>query len=238
MQRTVLVAGSHGTIGCSLTKVLSQKGYDVITISRSDSHDGLPSKAHLICDITQPHSVNTIREWVTPFWPELAGIVQCTGILHDEQHSPEKHVGQVSAHWLDKSMSVNVLPHVHLAQAVSPLLNSHSFLKWISLSAKVGSIEDNQLGGWYSYRMSKAALNMFIKTLSIEWGRRAKNCSVIAMHPGTTPSILSEPFTQNWPAEKLYSPSVTANRILAQFERMTAEESGHLFHHDGTIVPW
>ncbi|MEI8609747.1 hypothetical protein P4S70_12410 [Enterovibrio sp. Hal110] len=102
----------------------------------------------------------------------------------------------------------------------------------------MGSIEDNGLGGWYSYRMSKAALNMFIKNLAIEWGRKSPESSVIAMHPGTTPSDLSEPFTKNWPQEKLYSPETTASRIVSLFTSMTASDSGQLYHHDHSVIPW
>ncbi|OEE74910.1 cell-cell signaling protein CsgA [Enterovibrio norvegicus FF-162] len=238
MKKTVLVAGSHGSIGLALTKRLLQNDYRVITASRSDLPSDDRVSAHLCVDMTQSDNVQKIRNWLSPYSSDLKGIIQCAGILHDDNHSPEKHLGQVSAEWLEKSMSVNVLPHLYLSQAVSPLINSHSELTWVSLSAKVASIEDNQLGGWYSYRMSKAALNMFIKTLSIEWGRRSKRCTVIAMHPGTTPSALSEPFTKNWPQDKLYSPSMTASRILAQFEHVNAEDSGRLYHHDGTVIPW
>ncbi|WP_028022521.1 SDR family NAD(P)-dependent oxidoreductase [Enterovibrio calviensis] len=235
MQKTVLVAGSHGGIGKALVDAFSSKGCEVITISRRQSND---SPNHLCVDMSDPQNIDVIREWIKPHMPEVMGIVNCAGVLHSDHYKPEKNLGQVTDEWLEKSMMGNVLPHLHLAQAVGPLLTSQSCLKWISLSAKVGSIEDNNLGGWYSYRMTKAALNMLIKTLSIEWQRRAKNCVVVAMHPGTTPSSLSDPFTTNWPKEKLYTPSVTANRILTQFETMDASHSGHLFHHDGSVIPW
>ncbi|MGF1766966.1 SDR family NAD(P)-dependent oxidoreductase [Enterovibrio makurazakiensis] len=235
MQKTVLVAGSHGGVGTALVDGFIENGYEVITISRTQMND---SEKHLRIDMSESSSIDVIRDWIAPYMSELIGIVNCAGILYDAQHKPEKNLNQVTGEWLEESMKVNVLSHLHLAQAVGTMITSQSSLKWISLSAKVGSIEDNLSGGWYSYRMTKAALNMFLKTLSIEWQRRASKSSVIGMHPGTTQSTLSEPFTRNWPKEKLYSPTITANRIITQFERMDANSSGHLYHHDGSIIPW
>ena len=102
----------------------------------------------------------------------------------------------------------------------------------------VGSITDNQLGGWYSYRMSKAALNMFIKTLSIEWQRKAPDSIVVATHPGTTDSALSEPFQANIKDGKLYTPELTAERLSRILEELNAEQNGHLLHWDGSVLPF
>ncbi len=234
MQKTVLVAGSHGTIGRAILDTLRCQGYHVISISRH----GHSTNAHLCTDMTNHANVETITHFLSPHFATLVGVIQCAGVLHNDTHQPEKNVMQLDSVWLQESMRINVLPSVVLAQAVSPLLIRKSSVRWISLSAKVGSIEDNGLGGWYSYRMSKAALNMFIKNLAIEWGRKSPESSVIAMHPGTTPSDLSEPFTKNWPLEKLYSPETTASRIVSLFNAITASDSGQLYHHDHSVIPW
>ncbi|MFS1877188.1 SDR family NAD(P)-dependent oxidoreductase [Enterovibrio norvegicus] len=234
MQKTVLVAGSHGTIGRAIIDTLRCQGYHVISISRH----GDPSDEHLCVDMTDQGNVERITGFLTPHISTLYGVIQCAGVLHNQTYQPEKNLMQLDEAWLHESMRINVLPSVVLAQALSPLLNRKSSVRWISLSAKVGSIEDNGLGGWYSYRMSKAALNMFIKNLATEWGRKSPESSVIAMHPGTTPSDLSEPFTKNWPKEKLYSPEMTASRIVSLFTSMTASDSGQLYHHDHSVIPW
>ncbi|WP_325894476.1 SDR family oxidoreductase [Grimontia sp. NTOU-MAR1] len=234
MQKSVLVAGSHGTIGNAVTKQLKIAGYEILTISRGQGS----SLNHLNIAMTEPESVEVMEQWLAERAENLAGVIHCVGFLHDEVRGPEKNLKQLSADWLNLSMRVNVISHIHVAQALNSIVTRQSNLRWLSLSAKVGSIEDNGLGGWYSYRMSKAALNMFIKNLSIEWGRRAANSSVIAMHPGTTPSGLSDPFIQNWPKDKLYSPDLTAERIVSVFESMSPEGTGKLYHHDGSVIPW
>ncbi|CZF82197.1 C-factor [Grimontia celer] len=234
MQKSVLVAGSHGTIGKAVCERLKLAGYDTLTISRAQE----TSLSHLNIAMTEPESVAAMSNWLSERMENLVGVIHCAGFLHEGDKGPEKNLKQLNADWLHQSIQVNTISHVHLAQALDSLIRRRSELRWLSLSAKVGSIEDNGLGGWYSYRMSKAALNMFIKNLSIEWGRRASGTSVIAMHPGTTPSALSEPFTRNWPKDKLYSPQLTAERIVSVFESMSAEGTGKLYHHDGSVIPW
>ncbi|MFD2178963.1 SDR family NAD(P)-dependent oxidoreductase [Veronia pacifica] len=237
MTGTVLVAGSHGTIGRALIKSLSDKGYRVVTVSRK-AEKLAESDNHLAVELTEESSVALVGQWLKDNLIELDGVICCCGQLHQDGNLPEKNLKQLNQAWLAKSMSVNVVTHMHLAQSVAPFIKSKSRLRWLSVSAKVGSIEDNQLGGWYSYRMSKSALNMLVKNLSIEWQRKASGTSVIAVHPGTTPSALSEPFTKNWPKDKLYPDDVTANRITTIFESLTPDGSGKLYHHDGTEIPW
>ena len=141
----------------------------------------------------------------------------------------------MSQDWLQKSMMVNVMPHVHLAQAIAPNIKQHP-IKWLSLSAMVGSLSDNNLGGWYSYRMSKAALNMFIRNLSIEWQRKSPKNIVVAVHPGTTESELSAPFQKNIAKDKLYSQELTAQRISNFVESLSADQNGTLLHWDGSNI--
>ena len=102
----------------------------------------------------------------------------------------------------------------------------------------VGSIEDNHLGGWYSYRISKAALNMFIRTLSIEWGRRSPASVVVAQHPGTTVSALSEPFAEGIPEGRIYSAEQTAERLIEVMRSLNQTHHGRLLHWDGRILPF
>ena len=110
--------------------------------------------------------------------------------------------------------------------------------KLAAVSARVGSIEDNRLGGWYSYRMSKAALNMALKTLSIEWKHsHAKGC-VAALHPGTNDSPLSKPFQANVAAQNLFDPACTATCFVTLLTRLQPADSGKFWAWDGSQLPW
>lgn len=102
----------------------------------------------------------------------------------------------------------------------------------------VGSISDNRLGGWYSYRMSKASLNMFIRNLAIEWGRKAPGSLVVAQHPGTTDTHLSQPFQAGIAEGKLYSVELTASRLITVMQGLTAQQHGALLHWDGSVIPF
>ena len=151
---------------------------------------------------------------------------------------PEKALAQISAQWLHKSIDANLMSHIHLAQVFDKAITRHQPIHWVSLSALVGSISENQLGGWYSYRMSKAALNMFIRTLSIEWGRKSPNSVVVALHPGTTDTPLSKPFQKNIHPDKLYKPELTGKRLSDVIEGLSIEQHGKLLHWDRTVVPF
>ena len=237
--QSILLAGASGGVGGALCRELAARFPEAIllTISRGDIAPISASHQHLISTLSDPESVPAITEWLRgqplPNW-----IIDCCGSLHWAGHSPEKNLLQCTDEALQQSLTCNVLTHLHLAQAVAPLLQRRSPLTWASLSAKVGSIEDNQLGGWYSYRMSKAALNMLVRNLSIEWGRKVEDCRVVAVHPGTTDTPLSQPFQDNIPADKLYTPELSARRIVDVLEALPQSDSGKLLFWDGTTIPW
>lgn len=238
----ILVAGSSGAIGQTIVEQLRADGDEVFTISRS----GVASSSHCVVDLTQSNSVDQVRQFLTSCLADkgpLDAVFCCIGMLHGgwgcrDKKVPEKSLSQLSDDWLQQSMAVNVLSHVHLAQAVESLVIRRQPIRWLSLSAMVGSIEDNKLGGWYSYRMSKAALNMFIKTLSIEWGRKSPDSCVVALHPGTTESGLSKPFQAGIAEGKLYSQQQTAKRLVQVMRELTPAQHGRLLHWDGSELPF
>ena len=135
-------------------------------------------------------------------------------------------------------MAINCLPTLLLAKYARNILKDSESGVFATVSARVGSISDNSLGGWYSYRASKAALNMTLKCLSIEWARNAKNVRVAAMHPGTTDSRLSKPFQVNVPQSKLFSPSKTAGLLVQQITQLHDYPSGRFIAYDGEEIPW
>lgn len=229
----VLVAGSAGGIGSAVVKRLREEGDEVVTISRS----GESSSTHCVADLSKPQSVEQVKTFLKDCAP-FDAVMCCTGVLHDGRHMPEKSLSQLTMGWLQQNMLVNVQTHVHLAQAVAPYVKRSSPIKWMSMSAMVGSIEDNALGGWHSYRMSKAALNMFIRNLSIEWGRKAPGCIVVAQHPGMTDSALSEPFQAGVPEDRLYSQSLTAERVTKVMKELSPEHNGRLLHWSGRVIPF
>ena len=238
----ILIAGSGGTIAQALIAHWQNAGARVLTIGREDRNsrerDGSDPQCnheHLQTDLVDAANIPSITAWLKSHGLPDAVIV-CSGILHTKERQPEKALKNITDDFLLHNMQINLLAHIHLAQAVAPLIKRNAQLKWMSLSAMVGSITDSQLGGWYSYRMSKAALNMFIKTLSIEWQRKAPGSIVVATHPGTTDSALSEPFQANIKEGRLYTPELTAERLSKVLEELSPEQNGHLLHWDGSVL--
>ena len=145
---------------------------------------------------------------------------------------PERRLSAVDPAWMARVYAVNAMGPVLTTQAVQPLLSQGAVVA--SLSARVGSIGDNRLGGWWSYRMSKSALNMATRNMAIEM--RRSNVIAVALHPGTTATDLSAPFQKNVKPEKLFSPEYTAGMLLDVLAGLTPEDSGEFFAYDGTRI--
>lgn len=240
---TVLLAGASGGLAQAIGGELVRRYPQVtlLTLSRGEAgsfegHRG--EQRHLSVELGDASSIGAVREFLSESAALPDWVINCCGLLHDGAHGPEKSLEQCDDDWLLQSMRVNLLTHLHLAQALGKLLRRRQPLLWASLSAKVGSIGDNHLGGWYSYRISKAALNMLIRNLSIEWGRRLESCCVVAIHPGTTDTDLSKPFQENIAEDKLYRPELSAERIVDVMRGLQLEDSGQLLFWDGTPLPW
>jgi NAD(P)-dependent dehydrogenase (short-subunit alcohol dehydrogenase family) len=165
-------------------------------------------------------------------------IVNTAGLLHSKDVSPEKALEHISLSSMQQVFAVNAYGPILLAQALMPWLKSRRPVVFASLSARVGSIADNRLGGWYSYRASKAAQNQFLKTLAIELARRNPEAIVLALHPGTTDTDLSRPFQANVAQEKLFTPDFVAEQLLKQIMQMTAEDTGSFIAWDGQRIAW
>lgn len=229
---SIVIAGASGGIGHALFKqLIHQSTKQVYGISRQKLRE-----CDLQADLSGPDQIDKVRDFLNHI--QVSEIYCCAGVLHEDINMPEKMLSQIRDEWIYKSLSQNVMTHVHLAQALAPILNKNYDLKWLSLSAKVGSLEDNSLGGWYSYRMTKAALNMFIKNLSIEWARKSSNILVASIHPGTTDSELSKPFQRNISPEKLYSAEQTADRLIAVMNNLSKHQHGKLLNWDGQLLPY
>ncbi|WP_088893009.1 SDR family NAD(P)-dependent oxidoreductase [Leptolyngbya ohadii] len=178
--------------------------------------------------------IQQIRESVN----QLHLVIYCVGLLHNEEIQPEKGLQQITTEPLLRYFQVNSIGAILLAKHLLPLLKHSEPSVFASISAKVGSIGDNQLGGWYGYRASKAALNMFMKNAAIEYSRKSPKTIVALLHPGTTDTRLSQPFQRNVPPEKLFSVDRTVSQLLAVINSLQIENSGQFFSWDGSELPW
>jgi NAD(P)-dependent dehydrogenase (short-subunit alcohol dehydrogenase family) len=189
-------------------------------------------------DITQESQIAAAVKEISTAVDKLHLVVYCVGVLHQGDLQPEKSLRQIVPEHLINYFQVNSIGAVLWAKHLMPLLTHRDRNIFASISAKVGSIGDNYLGGWYGYRASKAALNMFLRTTAIEYSRRCRQTIVVALHPGTTDTRLSQPFQKNVPPEKLFPVEKTVNQLWTVMEGLTIKDSGKFFSWDGTVLPW
>ncbi|MFA0077766.1 SDR family oxidoreductase [Vibrio artabrorum] len=238
----ILVVGGSGGIGFAVVKhLLSELSrFDFLDVYVDATyHSQQPNLEHRRLNwhkIDATHEADIER--LSSQFERLDWLINCVGMLHTPDLGPERNLSSIDPEFFLKNISVNTLPSLLLAKHFTPLLKLSDNPKFAVVSAKVGSISDNRLGGWYSYRSSKAALNMFIKTMSIEWKRTLKKGTVLALHPGTTNTALSKPFQTNVPKGKLFDSSYVAHRLIDMISSATPEKSGHFYAYDGKQLTW
>jgi NAD(P)-dependent dehydrogenase (short-subunit alcohol dehydrogenase family) len=162
----------------------------------------------------------------------------CHGLLHSNSIQPEKRLEDFSIAAFQEVMTVNAITPMLWIQHLTPILAGSTTTKIVVFSARVGSISDNRLGGWYSYRASKSALNMLLKTAAIELARRAKNIKIIAFHPGTTDTSLSKPFQKNVSNDKLFSCEFVAKQLLHIVEKTELDGEASYLDWQGKSISW
>ena len=163
-------------------------------------------------------------------------MIDATGFLHDERQAPEKSWQQLDAARLARSFALNAIGPALIMKHVLPLLPRSGKAVFATLSARVGSIGDNRLGGWYGYRASKAALNQLVRTAAVELARRSPQAICVALHPGTVATPLSAPFAAA--GLDIHTPAAAARNLLAVVDRLTADANGGFFDWQGKPVPW
>ncbi|AKN60404.1 short-chain dehydrogenase [Synechococcus sp. WH 8020] len=198
----------------------------------------LGSDADWFVDLESAESLQALSQRLLEDPQPLRLVINATGRLHGASLTPEKRLQQVCADHLMESFAINAAGPLLLAKAIEPVLKRDRPFHFASLSARVGSIGDNHSGGWYSYRGSKAAQNMFLRSLSVEWARRFPLATVMMLHPGTTDTALSKPFQSFVPPDRLFSPQKAAALLLDVLLRQTAGESGRFLAWDGQEIPW
>lgn len=233
-----VLVGASGGIGAALLAGLANDARyaRVLALSRTPL---APAERHVECariDITDEASIADAAARARELG-EVRLVVVASGILHDDRMQPEKNWGSLDAATLTRVFAVNTFGPALVAKHFLPLLPPKGRSVFAALSARVGSIEDNRLGGWYAYRASKAALNMLLKTLAIELTRRAPEALCIGLHPGTVDTPLSKPFQANVASEKLFAPERSAEYLLRVIDQATLADSGHVLAWDGTRVP-
>lgn len=237
LAQRVAVIGAGGAIGNALVhEYANSAGIErVLAFSRSPCVFNYDCVTSLVIDYDDDQSLADAAACCD----DLGGmdlIVVATGILHEPGLLPEKSLSQVSSENLHRLFQVDTVLPVRLAQCFLNKLHREKPSIMAFLTARVGSIGDNRLGGWYAYRMAKSALNMFIKTVAIETKRKHKNQIVVGLHPGTVDSALSQPFKTHLDPAKVFSPQQSAQYLSTVMSKLSAADSGQVKAWDGAVI--
>ncbi len=233
--QNIAIIGASGAIGNALVNQTIKK-YPKATIhafSRTVIHT--PQVTSYAIDYTSEESLAQSALYATKEMP-LDMVIVATGILHDNHFMPEKSLRDLSAEKFDYIFKVNTILPSLIAKHFIPTMALDKKTIFAALSARVGSISDNALGGWYAYRASKAALNMILKNIALEMSRKNKHSIVVGLHPGTVDSALSKPFQNHVKQGKLFTPSYSAECLLTVLENLTPHHTGKCFAYDGEEI--
>ncbi|UVF21608.1 SDR family oxidoreductase [Microvirga terrae] len=231
-----LVIGASGGIGSAVTDLLASDGFETVhALSRSGAGRSLAGVRAGRIDIDNEASIAAAAERLVEGAP-LRFILVATGLLHDATLQPEKTYRALDPEQLLRSFRINAIGPALIGKHMLPLLPKVGKSVFAVLSARVGSIEDNRLGGWYGYRASKAALNQLVRTFAIELGRQTRDAVCVALHPGTVDTALSHPFQAGLAVDQVFSPLYSAKRLLAVTDALTAAHTGQFFAWDGQPI--
>ena len=226
--RRAIVIGANGGIGNAVAKALEQRpDFDAVyRIERSS----IPA-----IDLLDENSISAAAQYFVAksTLPDL--IFVATGILHQGDDGPEKSLRDLDPAWMMLNYRLNAIGPALVAKHFLPLMPKDKPICFAALSARVGSISDNELGGWHSYRASKAALNMLIRNLSIEWQPKNPESVIVGLHPGTVETPLSAPFRGN-PAHERFTPELAAAQLLTVLDDLKPHQSGQLFGYNGKVI--
>jgi NAD(P)-dependent dehydrogenase (short-subunit alcohol dehydrogenase family) len=236
----VVVVGASGGIGSALVSKLAddERVGQVFALARSPADARSASVMPLGINIADEASVAAAANRCAEAGP-IDLVIVAIGILHrGKQIQPEKRMRELDPEAMAEVFRVNSIAPAIIAKHFLPVMRRDGKSAFAAISARVGSIGDNRLGGWASYRASKAALNMLVKTLSIEHARTHPEGIVVALHPGTTDTALSRPFQRNVPDGKLFSPEYSAERLLHVIDGLTSEDTGGFFAWNGDPIEY
>ena len=233
-QGRALVVGGGG-IGRALSAEMARRQPSLL-VTLATRHP--VSDEEWSVDLQCKDSLSNLTEQLRGDSHSLRVVINATGRLHGPSYQPEKRLQHAEQSALLDSFAINAAGPLLLAKSVEPVLARNLPFHFASLSARVGSIGDNSSGGWYAYRGAKAAQNMMLRCLSLEWERRLPLATVTLLHPGTTDTALSKPFQSFVPKEKLFSPERAAGHLLDVLMDQTPSDSGRFLAWDGQAIPW
>lgn len=245
----VLVTGASSGVGLAMVETLLENDAvaGVCAVSRhalatpalqalATTHAG---RLHCIdADLSTDAGIDAVATGVRSVTGILHLLVNGAGLLHGDAVHPEKSLATLDRAALQRVFALNAFAPILLVRALLPLLDPRSRCVIASLSARVGSIGDNRLGGWYAYRASKAAQNQLLRTLSIELRRSHPLATCVMLHPGTVDTPLSRPFQSRVPADALFTPARAARQLLDIIAGLQPRDSGRFIAWDGRDVPW
>ncbi len=237
MVENVAVVGGCGAIGGEFLKQLSDLYPDAVIHCFSRCHPQSctsPVVCHIVDYGNEPSFESAIQQASKQHVFDM--VIVSTGLLHNTDTAPEKSLRELSADNFRCLFEANTILPALLAKHFLPKMVRGKRSVFAVLSARVGSISDNYLGGWYAYRASKAALNMIVKCAAIEVRRQNKKAIIVGLHPGTVDSDLSKPFQVNVPDDKLFSPEFSVQKMLAVIANLTADDTGKCFAWDGLEI--
>lgn len=224
--RLVTIIGATGGIGSALCDAYAARGDTVLRLARRTDPP---------LDLLSEPSIAAAAAWAAAHGP-LDLVIDATGALSDDAHRPERSWRELDAGHMAWSFAINAIGPALLMKHFCPALPRTGRTVFATLSARVGSIGDNKLGGWYSYRASKAALNQLVHTASVELRRHNRDAVCIALHPGTVATPLSNPFAKagldTRPAAQ------AAADLVAVIDAVTPEDTGSFRDHHGAVIPW
>jgi NAD(P)-dependent dehydrogenase (short-subunit alcohol dehydrogenase family) len=245
----VLVTGASRGIGLAMVEQLLQCPDVARVLAVARSANVTPALSALAAqhperlsrieaDLTDTADIERLARSVASTSPRLHLLLNCAGVLHDAELRPEKSLAQLSLDSLQRSFALNAFAPILLVQALLPRLRHGKAAVIASLSARVASIGDNRLGGWYAYRAAKAAQNQLLRTLSIELRRLNPQACCLLLHPGTVDTALSAPFNAHVAADRLFTPAHSAACLLAIVAQAGPADSGRFIAWDGQDIPW
>ncbi len=242
---------ADGALGRALVQLLLERAPALtLTITGRATHPRLETQLLLqqapdrltysTLDLCSDEQLAGLRDHLVHTDGPLKLVFNASGWLHgpDGHQNPEKRLAALRRSNLQHSFAINGWGPILLAQAVEPVLRQAGRAWFASLSARVGSIGDNHLGGWYSYRAAKAAQNQLLRTVALEWRRTLPRVCVACLHPGTTDTPLSKPFQRGVPQGKLFTPAFSAACLLQVLLGLKPEDSGCFWAWDGHPIPW
>ena len=235
--KAMIVGAGSGIAQALCVQLLELGDYQVHAVSR-DRPAHLPTTVAFHAVDYSEASLALVANAIVQLPGTLERLIICNGVLHGDDFQPERALRQLSADTLMSVINVNAIIPILALSAFSAQLRTASAPRVAALSARVGSIGDNQLGGWYSYRASKAALNMLLRSAAVELHRGNKSAKIIAFHPGTTDTPMSKPFQRGVPSEKLFTPAFVAERLLSILDDIAADGQLSFLDWAGKSIDW